>query len=175
MTSVHWVHTHTHTRLTTHFLGLPRWAGTRKVKPIWILLKQETASGSGISWAICKSASCSIQITTSATHYWVFYRLDALPATQPTASKHWRDYTPDSVTRADMSFDKFLCVCCNVFDTRCQRLQRTWIWSFKRLFLYESELHDLLKRLSVSLCLYSCGCGMVDREQKACGRCWIKQ
>ena len=31
-------------------------AGTRKVKPIWILLKQERVSGSGISWAICKSA-----------------------------------------------------------------------------------------------------------------------
>jgi len=28
------------------------WASTRKVKPIWILLKQETVSGSGISWAI---------------------------------------------------------------------------------------------------------------------------
>ena len=46
------------------FSGLPRWAGTRKVKPIWILLKQETVSGSGISWAICKSASCSRQTTT---------------------------------------------------------------------------------------------------------------
>jgi len=31
------------------FPGLPGSAGTRKVKPIWILLKQETASGSGIS------------------------------------------------------------------------------------------------------------------------------
>jgi len=37
--------------LTALCPGLPRWAGTRKVKPIWILLKQETASGSGISWA----------------------------------------------------------------------------------------------------------------------------
>ena len=46
----------THTRLTALFPGLPRWAGTRKVNPIWILLKQETVSGSGISWAICKSA-----------------------------------------------------------------------------------------------------------------------
>ena len=36
--------------------------GTRKVKPIWILLKQETVSGSGISWAICKSAPRSRQI-----------------------------------------------------------------------------------------------------------------
>jgi len=41
--------THTHTRLTAPFPGLPGWAGTRKVKPIWILLKQETVSGSGIS------------------------------------------------------------------------------------------------------------------------------
>jgi len=48
-------HAHTHTRLTALFLGLHRWAGIRKVKPIWILLKQETLSGSGISWAICKS------------------------------------------------------------------------------------------------------------------------
>ena len=51
---------------------------------------QETVSGSGISWAICKSAPCSRQITTPAPHYSVFYRPDGLPATQPTASKHWR-------------------------------------------------------------------------------------
>jgi len=31
-------HTHAHTHLTALFLGLPGWAGTRKVKPIWILL-----------------------------------------------------------------------------------------------------------------------------------------
>ena len=47
-------------------------------------------SGSGISWAICKSAPRSRQITTPAPHRSVFYRPDALPATQPTASKHWR-------------------------------------------------------------------------------------
>ena len=62
-------HTHTHTRLTALFPGLPGWACTRKVKPIWILLKQETVSGSGISWAICKSASRSWQITTPAPHH----------------------------------------------------------------------------------------------------------
>jgi len=39
--------------------GLPRWASTRKVEPIWILLKKDTVSGSGISWAVCKSAPCS--------------------------------------------------------------------------------------------------------------------
>ena len=81
---------HTHTRLMTLCLWLPRWAGTRNVKPIWILLKQETVSSSGINWAICKSASRSRQITTPAPHHSVFYRPDALPAAQPTASKHWR-------------------------------------------------------------------------------------
>ena len=33
-------HTHTHTGLTALCLGLHGWAGTRKVKPIWIFLKQ---------------------------------------------------------------------------------------------------------------------------------------
>ena len=41
-------------------------------KPIRILLKQETVSGSGISWAICKSAPSSRQITTPAPHHSVF-------------------------------------------------------------------------------------------------------
>ena len=87
--TVYW-YMYTHTRLTALFPGLPRWASSRKVKPIWILLKQETVSGSCISWAICKSAPRSRQITTPAPHHSVFYRPDALPAAQPTASKHWR-------------------------------------------------------------------------------------
>ena len=73
-----------------HFSKLPGWAGTRKVKPLWISLEQETVSGSGIRWTICKSAPSSREITTPATHHLVFYRPDALPAAQPTASKHWR-------------------------------------------------------------------------------------
>ena len=52
--------------------------------------KQETVSGSGISWDICKSATRSRQKTMPAPHHSVFYRPDALPATQPMASKHWR-------------------------------------------------------------------------------------
>ena len=40
-----------HTCLMALCPGLPGWAGTRKVKPIWILLEQEIVSGSGISWA----------------------------------------------------------------------------------------------------------------------------
>ena len=64
--------TQTHTRLTALFPGLPRWAGTRKVKPIWILLKRETVSSSGISWAICKSASRSRHITMPVPHHSFF-------------------------------------------------------------------------------------------------------
>ena len=79
-----------HTRLTALFPGLPRWANTRKVKPIWILLEQETMSGSGISWAVCKSAPHCRQITMPVPNRSVFYRPDALPVAQPTASKHWR-------------------------------------------------------------------------------------
>ena len=60
----HYLNTHTHTRLTALFPGLPRWASTRKVKAIWILLKQETVSGSGITWAMCKSAPRFRQTTT---------------------------------------------------------------------------------------------------------------
>ena len=70
--------------------GTTRMSRYQKGKPIWILLKQETVSGSGISWAICKSAPLSRQITMPVPHHSVFYRPDALPATQQTASKHWR-------------------------------------------------------------------------------------
>ena len=80
--------THTHIRLTALCPGLPGSAGTRKVKQIWILLKQETVSGSGISWAAwakCKSALRSRQRTRQHPSL-SFYRPDA----QPTASKHWR-------------------------------------------------------------------------------------
>ena len=75
------------TRLTAVCPGLPRWAGTRKLKPIWILLKQETVSGSGSSWAICKSAPRFRQITTPAPHHSVFTgRMPFLPPKQQRQS-----------------------------------------------------------------------------------------
>ena len=72
------LHAHTHP-FNGPFPGLPGSADTKKVKPIWILLKQETVSGSGISWDICKSATRSRQITTPAPHHSVFYKPDAFP------------------------------------------------------------------------------------------------
>ena len=88
----HWAylgHSITHTHLMALCPWPPGRAGTRKLKPIWILLKQETVSGSGIRWAICKSAPLSRQITRQHPTAQFFYRQDALPATQPTVSKHW--------------------------------------------------------------------------------------
>jgi len=85
-------HTHTHTRLTALCPGLPSWAGIRKVKPFWISLKQETVSGNGISWAICKSAPRSRLITTPAPHYSVFTgRMPFLPPNQQRQSTEGTD------------------------------------------------------------------------------------
>jgi len=76
-----------HTRLTALFPGLTGWAGTRKVKPIWILLKQETVTGNGIRWDICKSAPSSRQITMPAPHHSVFTgRMPFLPPNQQRQS-----------------------------------------------------------------------------------------
>ena len=46
-------------------------------------------SGSGISWDICKSAPLQTD-NHASTPPLIFYRPDALPAAQSTASKHWR-------------------------------------------------------------------------------------
>jgi len=98
-------HTHTHAHPFNGPLSRTiRVSRYQKRKPIWILLKQETVSGSGICWAICKSAPRSRQITMPAPHHSVFYRPDALPAAQPTASKHWRQYTLKSnITKSKWS------------------------------------------------------------------------
>ena len=59
------------------------------LKPIWILLKQETVSGSGISWALQTDNHASTQSLS-------FYRLDALPATQPTLQRPRRPRSTQS-------------------------------------------------------------------------------
>jgi len=105
------LYTHTHTRLMALCPGPPGWARTRKVKTIWILLKQETVSGSGISWAICKSAPSSRQITTPAPHRSVFYRPDALPAAQPTVSKHWRHIITCSIKQITLLDCLYIALC----------------------------------------------------------------
>jgi len=74
----------THIRFTLS--GHTRVSRYHKGKTNLDLLEQETVSGSGISWAICKSALSPRQITTPAPTTQVFCRQDALPAAQPTVS-----------------------------------------------------------------------------------------
>ena len=76
----------THTRFTALFPRLPRWAGTSKVKPIWILLKQETMSGSSISWAVCKSAPSSRQPCQHPITQFFTGRMPFLPPNQQRQS-----------------------------------------------------------------------------------------
>jgi len=66
---------------------LPGSASARKIKPIWILLKQETVSGSGISWAICKSAPLSRQITMSAPHLTTQFFTGQMPFLPPNQQR----------------------------------------------------------------------------------------
>jgi len=70
------------------------WYWKGKTKTNRNFLEQETVSGSGISWAICKSAPRPRQVTTPAPHHSLFYWLDMpfLPPNQQhpsTEGKHW--------------------------------------------------------------------------------------
>jgi len=79
------VHTHP---FNSRFSRTTRVSRYQKGKTNLDLLKQETVSGSGISWAICKSASRFRQITMPATHRSVFFtgRMPFLPPNQQRQS-----------------------------------------------------------------------------------------
>ena len=61
---------------------------TKKVKTNLDLLEQEIVSVTGICWAICKSVPHADN-HANIPPLSFFYRPDALPDAQPTASKHW--------------------------------------------------------------------------------------
>ena len=50
----------------------------------------------------------------TSTHHSVFYRLDALPAAQPTASKHWRQHNPAIIAAHIFQYWKHTTICNNV-------------------------------------------------------------
>jgi len=90
------------------------------------LLERESVCGSEISWAICKSAPRPRQITMPASYHSVFYRPDALPATQPTVSKH-------------------LLVCC--FSSLAILQSIVWQQTHIQVWLF------LASRLAISFCI----------------------
>ena len=73
-------HTHIHP-FNGPFSGTTQVSRYQKV----ILLKQETVSGRGISWAVSKSAPRSRQITMPAPHHSVFLQAGC-PSCRPTNS-----------------------------------------------------------------------------------------
>jgi len=75
-----------------------------KTKTNLDFLQQESVRGSGISWAICKSAPRPIHITMPTPH-----RPDALPAAQPIVSNHWRLVHLEHTARIMPHF------CCNPY------------------------------------------------------------
>jgi len=81
--------------LTASLPGQAGQAGTWKLKPVWILMKQEMM---GWQWHqldhMCKSfAPRCRQITTPAPVHAIFCRPGALPDAQPTVSRHWMWFT----------------------------------------------------------------------------------
>ena len=105
--------THTHP-FNGPFLGLPGWVDTRKVKPIWILLKQETVSGRGISWTVCKSAPRSRQITMSAPHHSLYWSdkeqkiKNIIRTNGSTSSLAWKRYSPPLLSLSRNTFGFFV-------------------------------------------------------------------
>ena len=90
-------HTRTHARTHTHpfngpFSGTTRLGRYQKGQTNLDFTEARDSEWQWHQMAIYmyKSAPRSRQITTPAPHHSVFYRPDALPAAQPTASKLWR-------------------------------------------------------------------------------------
>ena len=85
-TVVYMLLTHTHT-FNGPFSGTTQVSWYQKGKTNTVFLKQETVSGSGISWAICKSAFRSRQITMPVPyHSSLTDRMPFLPPNQQRQS-----------------------------------------------------------------------------------------
>jgi len=101
-------HTHTHT-FNGPFSRTTQVSRYQKGKPIWILLKQETVSGNTISWATCKSAPPSRQITMPAPHHSVF--TGQMPFLPPNQQCQSTGGTHGSHSASDKVAVKKICTC----------------------------------------------------------------
>ena len=75
----HWQHTHTHTRLTALFPGLPRWAGTRKVNQSWFYWsKGQWVAVASLSFlqAGCPSCRPTNSVKALKTELFIHMRID---------------------------------------------------------------------------------------------------
>jgi len=84
---------------------------SERSKPIWILLKQETVSGSGISWAICKSAPSSRQITTPVPHHLACKKTEWWGAGVTVVLPFWYRLTRVVLEKGPLNGCTCVCVC----------------------------------------------------------------
>jgi len=78
---------HTHNRFTALFPGPPGWASAGR-ELLDFMVQGETNRGRHIDHLAGRHSIQTNQCPPPPTPF--FYRPDALPAAQPTASKHWR-------------------------------------------------------------------------------------
>jgi len=82
----------THTHIHTHLFNGPLSGTTRVSRYHKDKTSLDLTEARDSEWQCHQlghmQVCTSLQITTPAPHHSVFYRLDALPAAQPTASKH---------------------------------------------------------------------------------------
>jgi len=90
--SLHFYHYHGSKtiHLMAFFLGQARVSWHQKGKPFWIFMKQEMMGWLAIASAGPYANNLHLTPNHASTSLLSFYRLDALPAIQPTVSKHWR-------------------------------------------------------------------------------------
>jgi len=84
-----------HNRFTALFLGPPGWAGARR-ELLDFIVQGEIYRGRHTDHpAGCHSIRTNQCPSPPSPH--IFYGLDALPAAQPTVSKHWRHTSPHKI------------------------------------------------------------------------------
>ena len=75
--------------LTTTFPGRLGLADTR-MSSFWIFIRAKDDGGGGNKWSY-KTCKAPVKLSPPTNQHQTFYRPDALPATQPTVSEHWRE------------------------------------------------------------------------------------
>ena len=160
------VNTHTHP-FNGPFSGTTRVSRYQKGKTILDFTEARDSEWQWHQWAIWKSAPRSRQITTPAPHHSVFYRPDALPATQPTASKHWRHYIVN--TRGTIASGRSQRTACKTAWTITLPLTNTKVSmrTFEAAlykFAHYITLHDKVGWMSKTSLLQKtaiCGCQLI--------------
>ena len=151
-------HTHTHTRLTALYPGLPRWASTRKVKPIWILLKQETVGGSSISWAIMQVCTSLQTDNHTSTPPLLCFLQARCPSCRPTNSvKALKALHGDQNTKK--SLRKLASYTCYSHVKKLSVISETWYSNLEHAsgwHCYKFLFSSLTKINNIQTCTNTC-------------------